>query len=171
MKLFRITPSIMLSAITAILLTAPLSTQAVELVEKIGDFQIARVASSKVCFAVLNTKSTKGADVTFATYKTKSGDRWQVAGFIKDEEITLKGDLLSLRFDNEHLMARGVEFSKGDFALPFTEDSDLEAYDAYVAEKIKMELRLKNLEDGIIVPLPELRKANEAVDNCLADIK
>lgn len=171
MKLSRITPSVILSTITAILLTAPLTTQAIELVEKVGDFQIARVTSSKVCFAVLNTQSTKGADVTFATYKTKSGDRWQVAGFVKDEEITIKGDLLSIRFDDEHLMARGVEFSKGDFALPFTEDSDLEIFDKQVSEKEKMELRFRKLEDGIVVPLPELRKAKDAIDTCLANIE
>lgn len=170
MKLSRFTSLIVSTSLAALTLTIPLTTHALELVEKVENFQIARVISSKVCFAVLNTTSTKGAEVSFATYKTKSGDRWQVAGFVKDEAITIKGDLLSIRFDDEHLMARGIEFSKGDFALPFTEKSDLEAFDSHIAEKNTMELQLKMLDDGITVPLPELRKAKEAINNCLKAI-
>lgn len=170
MKSSHFTPSLFLSLIATAAFLSPLSVHAVELVEKIDKFQIARVASSKVCFAVLNTQSTKGAEVTFATYKTTEGDRWQVAGFVKDKDITIKGDLLSIRFDDEHLMARGVEFSKGDFALPFTEKNELEAFDTNIAEKASMELRLKRLDDGIVVPLEPLREAKEAIDRCLVDI-
>lgn len=161
----------LLTTTFSLFLAAPSLSQAVELVEIVGDYQIVKVASSKVCFATYNGKSTKDKNVTFATYKTKSGDRWQVAGYVDHQSLTAKGDLLSLSFDNEHLFSRGVEFSKGKFALPFTEDVDLKNYTDLVASKKTLELKMRNLDDTIVITLPELNKAKQAMDKCLDGFK
>jgi len=154
----------------SLLLVTPFMAQAVELVETVGDYQIVKVESSKVCFAAFNGKSLKDKKITFATYKTKSGDRWQVAGFVDHDKLTTKGDLLSISFDKTHLFSRGVEFSKGKFALPFTEDADLENYTKLVDTKKTLELTMRGLDDSIVITLPELNAARAAMDKCLADI-
>lgn len=161
----------LLTAAFSLSMVTPLLSQAVELVEMVGDYQIVKVVSSKVCFAAYNGKSIKDKAVTFATYKTKYGDRWQVAGYVDHEKLKTKGDLLSISFDKEHLFSRGVEFSKGKFALPFTEDADLKNYTALVESKQTLELTLRNLDDSIVISLSELAKAREAVDKCLEGIK
>ena len=76
----RLIKNSFLATTLSLSLTIPMLAQAVELVEMVGDYQIVKVVSSKVCFAAYNGKSAKDKDVTFATYKTKYGDRWQVAG-------------------------------------------------------------------------------------------
>lgn len=161
----------LLTTTFSLLMATPLLSQAVELVEMVGDYQIVKVVSSKVCFAAYNGKSLRDKDVTFATYKTKYGDRWQVAGYVDHESLKAKGDLLSLSFDKKHLFSRGVEFSKGKFALPFTEDEDLKNYTALVESKTTLELTLRNLDDSIVITLSELGKAREAVDKCLSGIE
>jgi len=167
----RLAKSSLLTTVFSLFLTVPVVSQAVELVEMVGDYQIVKVVSSKVCFAAYNGKSTKDAKVTFATYKTKYGDRWQVAGYVDHEKLKTKGDLLSISFDKKHLFARGVEFSKGKFALPFTEDDDLKNYTKLVESKKTLELTLKNLDDSIVIELSELAKAKKAMESCLDSIK
>ena len=156
---------------TLSLFLAPAFSHAVELVEQVGDYQIVKVESSKVCFATYNGKSSKDKKVSFATYKTKYGDRWQVAGYVDHETLKAKGDLLSLSFDNEHLFSRGVEFSKGKFALTFTEDDDLKNFTKLVETKATLELKLRNMDDTIVITLPELAKARAAIDKCLEGIE
>ena len=79
--------------------------------------------------------------------------------------------MLSIRFDDEHIVARGAEFSsKGDFALPFVDEKDLKAFDDFVGSKETMELSLKNLGDSITVQLDGLRKARKAIDSCLENL-
>ena len=168
---FRELKNSLLATTLTLSMAAPALTQAVELVEMIGDYQIVKVISSKVCFAAYNGKSAKGEDVTFATYKTKYGDRWQVAGYVDFEKLKTKGDLLTLSFDEQRVFARGVEFSKGKFALPFTEDDDLKNYTKLVESKSTLELSLRNLNDTIVIKLPELGKAREAIDKCLEGIE
>lgn len=161
----------LLAATLSLTLATPMLSQAVELVEMVGDYQIVKVASSKVCFAAFNGKSAKDKKVTFATYKTKDGDRWQVAGYVDHEKLSSKGDLLTLSFDKQRIFTRGIEFSKGKFALPFTEDADLENFTKLVESKETMELSLRNLDDSIVITLPELGKAREAMDKCLDGFK
>ena len=167
-KLFK---SSLLAATFSALLATPLLAQAVELVDTVGDYQIVKVESSKVCYAAYNGKSLKDKKVTFATYKMKSGDRWQVAGYVDYEALTKKGDLLSISFDKEHVLSRGVEFSKGKFALPFTEDADLENYTKLIETKKTLELTLRYLDDSIVISLPELAEAKVAIEKCLDGIK
>jgi|GEM_PF-322905 len=171
MRKYELIKTCLLSTTLSILLAAPFTAQAVELVETVGDYQIVKVEKSKVCFATYNGKSLKDKRVSFATYKTKYGDRWQVAGYVDHEKLSTKGDLLSISFDKEHLFSRGVEFSKGKFALPFTEDEDLENYTKLLDTKKTLELTLRNLEDSIVITLPELAKAKAAMDTCLEGIK
>ena len=171
MHKYELIKTCLLSTTLSILLAAPFTAQAVELVETVGDYQIVKVEKSKVCFATYNGKSLKDKRVSFATYKTKYGDRWQVAGYVDHEKLSTKGDLLSISFDKEHLFSRGVEFSKGKFALPFTEDEDLENYTKLLDTKKTLELTLRNLEDSIVITLPELAKAKAAMDTCLEGIK
>lgn len=171
MRQSELTKVSLLATTFSLLLAAPFAAQAVELVETVGDYQIVKVESSKVCFAAYNGKSLKDKKVTFATYKTKYGDRWQVAGYVDHEKLNKKGDLLSISFDKEHLFSRGVEFSKGKFALPFTEDADLENYTKLLGTKKTLELTLKNLDDSIVITLPELSKAKAAIETCLEGIK
>ena len=159
------------AALLSASLILPAASHAVELIETIGDYQIVKVASSKVCFATYNGKSTKGKNASFATFKTIYGERWQVAGFVDHEELKANGELLSLSFDKQHIFSRGVEFSKGKFALPFTEDDDLENYTKLIESKTTMELTLRNLDDSIVVELSELGKARAAMDKCLEAFK
>ena len=161
----------LLATVFPLLFGAPIISQAVELVEMVGEYQIVKVVSSSVCFAAYNGKSTKQKDITFASYKTTSGERWQVAGYINQEDISSKGDLLSISFDNVNLFSRGIEFSSGKFALPFFEDNDLKAYTQLVETKKTLVLSLRNLDDIISIDLSELRKARNALDKCLAEIK
>lgn len=163
--------SSLLATTFSLALATPMLSQAVELVEMVGDYQIVKVVSSKVCFAAYNGKSAKDKKVTFATYKTKDGDRWQVAGYVDHEKLSTKGDLLTLSFDKQRIFSRGIEFSKGKFALPFTEDADLENFTKLVESKKTLELSLKNLDDTIVITLAELGKAREAIDKCLDGIK
>ena len=163
--------SSLLATTFSLALATPMLSQAVELVEMVGDYQIVKVVSSKVCFAAYNGKSAKDKKVTFATYKTKDGDRWQVAGYVDYEKLSTKGDLLTLSFDKQRIFSRGIEFSKGKFALPFTEDADLENFTKLVESKKTLELSLKNLDDTIVITLAELGKAREAIDKCLDGIK
>ena len=167
----RLIKNSFLATTLSLSLTTPMLAQAVELVEMVGDYQIVKVVSSKVCFAAYNGKSAKDKDVTFATYKTKYGDRWQVAGYVDYEKLNTKGDLLTLSFDEQRIFSRGIEFSKGKFALPFTEDADLENFTKLVESKKTLELSLRNLDDTIVITLPELGKAREAMDKCLEGIK
>ncbi|MGB1311722.1 MAG: hypothetical protein ACPG47_10940 [Leucothrix sp.] len=155
----------------SLFLFAPAVSQAVELVEEVGDYQIVKVEASKVCFATYNGQSSKDKKVSFATYKTKYGDRWQVAGYVDHEALKTKGDLLSISFDKQHLFSRGVEFSKGKFALPFTEDDDLKNFTKLVESKATLELTLRNMGDTIVITLPELAKARAAIDKCLEGIE
>jgi hypothetical protein len=168
---FGLLKNSLLATTFSLTLAIPMLAQAVELVEMVGDYQIVKVASSKVCFAAYNGKSTKDKDVTFATYKTKDGDRWQVAGYVDHEKLNTKGDLLTLSFNKQRIFTRGIEFSKGKFALPFTEDADLENFTKLVESKETMELSLRNLDDSIVITLPELGKAREAMDKCLDGFK
>lgn len=161
----------LLATVFPLLLTTPIVSQAMELVEMVGDYQIVKVETSSVCFAAYNGKSAKQKDVTFATYKTTSGDRWQVAGYVDQENISAKGDLLNISFDNVNLFSRGIEFSGGKFALPFFEDKDLKAYTQLVESKKTLKLAFKNLDDSIVIDLTELGKARNAMDKCLAEIK
>lgn len=153
------------------LVTTPALAQSVEVVETLDDYKIMRVAQSKVCFAVYNGKSADGSDVTFATYKTKDGDRWQVVGYVDDNHVTAKGDLLTIQFDGKPVLSRAVDFSRGDFALPFTEDKDLAGFDAGVANASELSFQLKNLNDTITLDLADLRTAKSGVDSCLEGIQ
>ncbi len=160
------------SVIALSLIAAPTLAQSVEIVETLDDYKIMRVVQSKVCFAVYNGKSADGSDVTFATYKTKDGDRWQVVGYVDDEKTAAtKGDLLTIQFDGKPTLARAVQFSRGDFALPFTEDKDLQDFDAGVANANKLSFQLKNLNDTITLDLDDLRTAKTGVDSCLENIQ
>ncbi len=151
--------------------TTPALAQSVDVVETLDNYKIMRVVSSKVCFAVYNGKSEDGSDVTFATYKTKDGDRWQVVGYVDDNHVTVKGDLLTIRFDDKPVLSRAVDFSRGDFALPFTEDKDLQGFDTGVANAVKLSFHLKNLNDAITLDLAGLRTAKTGVDSCLEGIQ
>lgn len=158
-------------AIATLLFSPPTLAQSLEVVESIGDYKIMRVAQSKVCFAVYSGQSADGADVTFATYKTKDGDRWQVVGYVDDTKVGDKGDLLTIRFDDQPVLSRAVDFSRGDFALPFTEDVDLKGFDAGVANASELSFHLKNLNDAITIDLTGLRTAKTGVDACLESIQ
>ncbi len=156
---------------SAILSITSAHAQSIEAVETVGDYQIMRVAASKVCFAVYNGKSADGSDVTYATYKTKSGDRWQVVGYVDDTKVTAPDDLLTIRFDGKLSNARTIGISRGDFALPFTEDKELADFDAGVATAEQVTFHLKNLNDTIAIDLPALRTAKSSVETCLEGIK
>ncbi len=160
----------LLATTLSLLLTTPLLSQAVELVEVVGDYQIVKVVSSNVCFAAYNGKSTNDKEITFATYKTKAGERWQVAGYVDQENVTTKSDFLSMSFDDEVVLFRSIEFSNGQFVLPFTEDNELEKFTQRVESKKTLALSLKAQDDTIVIDLPELNKAREAMENCLAGI-
>jgi len=160
------------SLITLSIAATPTLAQSVEIVETLGDYQIMRVIQSKVCFAVYNGKSADGSDVTFATYKTKDGDRWQVVGYVDDNKTAAtKGDLLTIRFDDKLALSRAVDFSRGDFALPFTEDKDLQGFDTGVTNAANLSFHLKNLNDTITLDLVGLRIAKTGVDSCLEGIQ
>jgi len=159
------------SVITLSITASPTLAQSVEVVETLDNYQIMRVVQSKVCFAVYNGKSADGSDVTFATYKTKDGDRWQVVGYVDENHVTVKGDLLTIRFDDKPALSRAIDFSRGDFALPFTEDKDLQGFDTGVANAANLSFHLKNLNDTITLDLAELRTAKTGIDNCLEGIQ
>jgi len=148
---------------TALWLTAPAFAQSVELVETAGDYQIMRVVASKVCYAVYNGKSADGSNVTFATYKTSDGDRWQIVGYVDDKKITTNSDLLTIQFDGQTTLIRTVDISRGDYALPFAEDNELEMFDAGIEAATKLSFNLKNLGDAITLDLAALRAACEVV--------
>ena len=161
----------LLATTFSLLLATPIVSQAVELIDTVGDYQIVKVLSSSVCFAAYNGNSENDIKITYATYKTKAGDHWQVAGYVDQDAITSTGDLLSVSFDKEPLFARGIEFSNGKFAIPLTADGELTLFTELVESKQTLELSLKGHNDSIVIDLTELRKAREAIDSCLAGIE
>ena len=149
----------------------PSLAQNVEVFEKADNYNVMQVPESQVCFAVYAGQSEGGSDFTFASYKTKDNDRWQVAGYVDDNKITTKSDLLFIKFDDRNLMARAVDFSRSDFVLPFTEDNDLKGFDAGVTTAKTMSLVFKNNKDTMNIDLDIIRAARGSVDKCLDDIK
>ncbi len=149
----------------------PALAQNVEVFEKTENYNVMKVTESKVCFSVYAGASEDGSGFTFASYKTKSNDRWQVAGYVDDNKITSKSDLLYIKFDDRNLMARAVDFSRSDFVLPFTEDNDLKGFDAGVTTAKIMSFSFKNTKDTMNINLDEIRAARASVDTCLEGIK
>lgn len=160
-----------LSAVCAFGLSAPAMAQNLEIVGQSGDYQISRVAASKVCFAVLNLNSDTGRGASYATFKTTQGDRWQVAGFVDDDVVTPEQAELWITFDGAIQMRRKIGFSKGDFVLPFTTDEELAGFDSYVENANLMTLKLIEMKDEINVDMDGLRAARTELDTCLEGMK
>jgi len=135
-----------------------------------GQVQITKVESSKVCWATISTSSANGIPSFFATYKLKSGDRWQVVGNagIKSAQAN---DILTIRFDDEPFIFRELQLVNNTFALPFIEDTDLAGFDQRVAKSQSVEFNLLRLKDKITVDLEMLRQAKNTIDQCLETIK
>ena len=158
-------------AVSCTFFAAAAQAQSLEIVGKSGDYQISRVAASNVCFAVLNLASDNGADASYATFETLGGDRWQVAGYVDDDAVSLAEDDLQITFDGTVQLRRTVEFSKGDFVLPFTSDEELSGFDSYVKNATEMKLNLIKQGDAVTVELDGLRAARAALGTCLEALK
>jgi len=159
--------------IATALLAAPAlaQDQAMELVETVGDFQISRVAESKVCFATVSGPSANGIPSFFATYKLTNGDRWQVTGYSEQKEKAETIDGLSIKFDGEPHMVIQIELSNGTYLLPITDETQLKAFDEAVETGTKVSFNLLKTKDSFTVDLANLRAAKMAIDTCLEGMK
>ena len=163
-------PSFHLKTILATLTCFVFSTPAVSQVvpiETVAGYKIARVESSEVCFAVTNLRSTQNANIAFSYYHAKTGQRWQVGGYISSLIHPEPDDVLTITFDDDLKLTRPIEFSDGDFMVPFQALAELEAFERDVENSDMLIFGLK--EDSIEIDLRKYRKAIAAVIKCVVN--
>lgn len=150
--------------LAAVLLTAPAMADVIPF-ETVAGYKIAHVTSADVCFAVSNLKSEKGLDMAYSYYRKKSGQRWQVAGYLSALDHPATTDELTIDFDGDDKLTRTVEFRDGDFMVPFEALAELQAFEADVeaGEILTYELT----DDAFSLPLSNLRAAIDGVIRCL----
>lgn len=138
-------------------------------VETVAGYKIARVESADVCFAVINLKSEKNYDIAFSYYRSKTGQRWQVGGYLSSLDHPKPADRLSITFDGDIKLTRDVEFRDGDFIVPFEALAELQAFEKDV-ENGKM-LVFGFEQDSFKIPLQAYRQAIKSVISCTAAIQ
>ncbi|EBA04567.1 hypothetical protein RB2150_10796 [Rhodobacteraceae bacterium HTCC2150] len=135
----------------------------------VAGFEIARIVSADVCFAVTNFSSANGKDMVFSYYRAKSEQRWQVGGYLKPEDHTASTDTLAIVFDGEVMLSRDIELTDGDFILPFENVQELLAYEQKVENGTTLTFNLS--DDSFEVDLAKFRDAIDATLSCIAEIK
>lgn len=159
-----------LNTILAISICFVFSTPAVSQVvpiKTVAGYKIARIESSGVCFAVTNLRSTQNEDIAFSYYRAKTGQRWQVGGYLSPLIHPKPDDVLTITFDDDLKLTRAIEFRDGDFMVPFEALAELEAFEQDVENSDKLIFGLK--EDSIEIDLKKYRKAIAAVIKCVVN--
>lgn len=155
-----------LAALTFFVFSSPAVSQVVP-IETVAGYKIARVESSGVCFAVTNLRSTQNADIAFSYYQAKTGQRWQVGGYLSALIHPEPDDVLTITFDDDLKLTRPIEFRDGDFMVPFEALAELEAFEQDVENSDTLIFGLK--EDSIELDLKKYRKAIAAVIECVVN--
>ena len=76
-------------------------------------------------------------------------------------------DVLSILFDDKQHTIIEMQTSQGSYFLPFTEDEQLNDFDANVATANTVTFSMLRTEDSLTVNLPDLRAAKAAIATCL----
>ncbi|MFT4715033.1 MAG: hypothetical protein ACI8YI_000987 [Paracoccaceae bacterium] len=149
--------------------SVPSASAQVVPIETVAGYEIARVVSADVCFAVTDLKSTQNFDMVFSYYRAKSGHRWQVGGYLSPLDHPEASDILTVTFDGDLKIKRAVEFRDGDFILPFEALQELMAYELDVEQGTTLVLGLN--EDSLEINLKNFRAAILATLNCVEKIE
>jgi len=138
-------------------------------IETVAGYEIARVVSADVCFAVTDLKSAQNLDMVFSYYRAKSGHRWQVGGYLSSLDHPKATDTLTITFDGDLKIKREVEFRDGDFILPFEALQELLAYEQDVEQGTTLVFGLN--KDNFEINLENFRAAILATLNCVEKIE
>ena len=156
----------MLTTLACFVFSTPAVSQVVP-IETVAGYKIARVESSGVCFAVTNLRSTQNEDIAFSYYQAKTGQRWQVGGYLSPLIHPEPDDVLTITFDDDLKLTRPIEFRDGDFMVPFEALAELEAFEHDVENSDTLIFGLN--EDSIELDLRKYRKAITAVIKCVVN--
>ncbi len=145
------------------------STAQVVPIESVAGYEIARIVSADVCFAVGDFKSEQGKDMVISYYRAKTGQRWQVAGYLSALDHPAASDTLSIVIDEASTLTRNVEIRDGDFIVPFETLEELEAFERGVESGTTLTLDLE--QDSFKIDLEIYRSAIDATIACVDEIK
>ncbi|MDG2339972.1 MAG: hypothetical protein P8L32_02080, partial [Paracoccaceae bacterium] len=132
-------------------------------------YEIARIVSSDVCFAVADFGSQQGHDMVISYYRAKTGQRWQVAGYLSGFDHPSASDTLSIVIDEISSLTREVEIRDGDFIVPFESLEELEAFEHNVESGTTLTFELE--QDSFSIDLEAYRAAIDATKTCVNEIQ
>ena len=139
-------------------------------VADVAGYQVARIGSQNVCFAVTELESEGGAGVIYGYYTNKTGQRWHTLSFSTEGDV-LNGPLpVTVTIDGDVTLERDTVAQNGDFMLPFEVRAEIEGHEAMVAEGDEMVVSIRGGEDALRVDLDDYRAALGAIDTCLSAI-
>ena len=153
----------------AVVIVTNLASAQVVPIETVAGYKIARIESANVCFAVVNIRSRKNYDMAFSYYRSKTGQRWQVGGYLSALDHSDPKDRLTISFDGDQKLSRDVEFRDGDFIVPFEALAELQAFERDVEKGKTLVFGFK--QDSLEIPLPAYRQAIKSVISCAAAIE
>ncbi|MDG2257044.1 MAG: hypothetical protein P8L68_00915 [Paracoccaceae bacterium] len=148
--------------------TLPLAAQVVP-IETASGYEIARIVSADVCFAVGDFKSENGHDMVISYYRARTGQRWQVAGYLSAEDHPEESDTVSIVIDGKKSLTRVVEIREGDFIVPFESLEELEAFERDVENGTMLTFELE--QDSFNIELESYRSAIGATIACVDAIE
>lgn len=148
-------------------IAAPAMSQVVP-VEKIEGYDIARIASQGICFAVIETESQQDKTMVYSYYRTPEGQRWNVAGYALERHLPAGEVALRVEIDGVTTLDRSTTTQDGDFMLPFQNLQEITFHEELVESGEVMEIII-NGGDSLQINLDGFRAAFEKLQSCLED--
>lgn len=137
--------------------------------DDVAGYKIARIISADVCFAVANLRSAQNHDIVFSYYRAKSGQRWQVGGYLSALDHPATSDTVTIAIDRDPKLTRDVVFKDGDFIVPFESLLELQTYERDIEGGAILTFSLEN--DSFEIELLKFRAAIEATQTCVDEIE
>jgi hypothetical protein len=137
-------------------------------IETVDGYKIARIVSADICFAVTDLRSAQNYDMVFSYYHAKSGQRWQVGGYLSSLDHPEATDTLIITIDGDLKLTRDIELSDGDFMVPFESLQELQAFERNIETASTLEFGLN--KDSFEIDLEKYRVAIQATLDCVGDI-
>ena len=137
--------------------------------EDVAGYKIARIVSADVCFAVADLQSAQNHDIVFSYYRAKSGQRWQVGGYLSAQDHPATSDTVTISIDGDLKLTRNVQFKDGDFIVPFESLVELENYERDIEIGAILTFGLE--KDSFDIELVKFRAAIEATQVCVDEIE
>lgn len=147
-----------------LLWAAPAAAQIVPFTDVAG-YNVARVTGQNLCVAATDLRSQSGRGMVYSYYQTMAGQRWHVAGYASNEQLTDGEAAVVVSIDGEVTLDRVTEARDGDFMLPFATLAEIEGHEARVRDGSVMRIAING--DHLDVPLAEYRAALAALTACL----